>query len=398
MSDRNAVVFGAGKIARGFIAHLLTLSGYRITFVEKNPELVESLRRRGAYGVQILGAPEKDITITGFEVLGSDEAEEIAARVASAQVVFVSVGGPHLAEIAPRLAEGIRRAAAQGRVEPLNVILCENYFQPAKWLREMIHGELGAEDAGWFERRVGIVETMVLRSTIEPTEEMKARDPLSLSAQDMWEMPADQAGFVGPAPEIRGLAPKEGFQAGLVRKLFTYNAVNAVVCYTGYLRGYRLLSEAANDAEVAALARAAGEESSAALCQVYGFDPQEQRKFAEAALAKYQKREIVDPIERNARDPLRKLGRQDRLVGPACLAAERGITPAALSRGIAAALWYDQPRDPSAARMQAMIAELGVSEALREVCGIDPAGVVGRLVMEAWRAIGEERAREGIPA
>ena len=182
---------------------MLTLSGYRITFVEKNPELVELLRRRGAYGVQILGAPEKDIRITGFEVLGSDEAEEIAARVASAQVVFVSVGGPHLTEIAPRLAEGIRRAAALRRAEPLIVILCENYFQPAKWLREMIHGELGAEDAGWFERRVGIVETMVLRSTIEPTEEMKARDPLSLSAQDMWEMPADQAGFVGPAPEIQ---------------------------------------------------------------------------------------------------------------------------------------------------------------------------------------------------
>ena len=47
--NKNAVVFGAGKIARGFIAHLLTLSGYRITFVEKSDALVSHLRERGKY-------------------------------------------------------------------------------------------------------------------------------------------------------------------------------------------------------------------------------------------------------------------------------------------------------------------------------------------------------------
>ena len=38
----------------------------------------------------------------------------------------------------------------------------------------------------------------------------------------------------------------------------------------------------------------------------------------------------------------------DRLAGPACLAMEQGIRPVALSRGIAAALRYDAPGDPSA--------------------------------------------------
>jgi hypothetical protein len=55
------------------IAHLLTLAGYRITFVEKNAELVALARRRKAYAVHILGAPGNDIAIAGFDVLESAE-------------------------------------------------------------------------------------------------------------------------------------------------------------------------------------------------------------------------------------------------------------------------------------------------------------------------------------
>jgi mannitol-1-phosphate 5-dehydrogenase len=382
MAERTAVVFGAGKIARGFIAHLLTLSGYRIVFVEKSRELVRLLRERGRYKVQILGAPEKDISIGGFEVIGSDEEEEVARAVARADVVFISIGGPNLPAVAPLLAGGIRHRAAG-----LNIILAENYFQPARWLRGLIAESLGPEEAVWFRGHVGIVETMVLRSTIEPTEEMKAEDPLSLKAQDMWEMPADKEAFIGEVLPIRGLAPKEDFQGGLIKKLFTYNAINAVIAYCGYLKGHELLGDAANDPELADLATAAGRESSEALCRRYGWDPDDQRRFAEGALAKYRKREIVDPIERNARDPIRKLARNDRLVGPACLAMEQGVRPEALSLGIAAALRYDAPGDPAARKLQGLIAGQGPAGALRGVCGIDPESDLGAMVLDLHREL-----------
>jgi len=383
--SKTAVIFGAGKIARGFIAHLLTISGYQITFVERNDLLVGLLKRRRSYAVQIMGAPEKNIIISGFEVLSAMDGH-VADRLATADVVFVSIGGPNLPEIVPQLAAGVRRAYELDRKVPLNIILCENYFQPAKWLREMMTEQLHGAEAVWFHDNIGIVESMVLRSTIEPTEEMKAHDPLSLGAQDMWELPVDKSAFVGAIPEVQGLSPKDGLKAGLVRKLFTYNSINAVICYSGYLRGYRLLSEAANDPELATLARTAAEEGSGAMCHEFGFDPQEQREFAEAALAKYQKREIVDPIERNARDPIRKLGRHDRLVGPACLAIEYGIQPVALSTGIAVALRYDHSGDPSAVRLQKSLRELGLSVVLETVCGLDPVGALAVLITESLRA------------
>ena len=375
-ASKQAVVFGAGKIARGFIAHLLTLSGYQITFVEKNQALVESLRQRGKYTVHVISAPEKNSTIQNFRILQTDEVEAIAEAVANASVVFVSIGGPNLPQIVPLLAAGLER-----RTVGLNILLGENYFQPGQWLRKLIAEQLPPAKQEWFAREVGVVETVILRSTIDPTEEMKAIDPLSLKTQDMWELPADKQAFVGDIPPIQGLSPKDNFQGGLIRKLFTYNGINAVIAYIGHLKGYVLLSEAAHDPEIVELARKSYQEVSEAICQRYGFDREEQRQFAEAAIAKYQRRDIVDPIERNARDPLRKLSRNDRLVGPACLAIEYSTTPVALSRAIAAALLYDVPSDPSSVSLQKIVREKSVRAALTEVCTIESASELADMIV-----------------
>jgi mannitol-1-phosphate 5-dehydrogenase len=126
-----------------------------------------------------------------------------------------------------------------------------------------------------------------------------------------------------------------------------------------------LLSQAANDPELAALARAASEESG-------------------PAIAKYQNRAIVDPIERNTRGPLRKLARNDRLAGPACLAFESGRVPEALARAIAAALHYDHEGDSSACRLQQTIHAKSVAQIVREVCGIDPDQPLGASIVRAY--------------
>lgn len=393
MIEKQAVIFGAGKIARAFIAHLLTISGFDITFVEKSPDLVALLRERERYKVHIMGAPEKSMVIQGFGALQSDDVLLVAEKVAVAAVVFVSIGGPNLPQIAPLLAAGIEAAAAAGRTEPLNIILCENFFQPGVWLRGMIAERLAPGANEWFKQHVGIVETMVLRSSIEPTEEMRAEDPLSLKAQDMWEMPADKEAFVGAIPPIQGLAPKEKFQASLTRKLFTYNAINAVFAYLGYLKGYELLSDAANDPDLIREAEDCSREAGEALCKRYGFDPVEQKQFAASATAKYQKREIVDPLERNARDPVRKLSRNDRLVGPACLALEEDLRPVALSRAIAAGLLYDNPQDPAAQKVQSLIQKEGLATALKGICGLNEQDELIEMITKAFEQLKKQERK-----
>ena len=139
---------------------------------------------------------------------------------------------------------------------------------------------------------------------------------------------------------IAGFEHKPNFERELTRKLFTYNCVNAMVCYIGHLAGHEWLADAANDPKIAELALQAGRESSAALVAAYGFDAEEQGVWCNRALKKYQDESIRDPIERNARDPVRKLGRFERLLGPIHLCIEHNLPHETLLIGVAAALRY----------------------------------------------------------
>ena len=89
----SCVIFGAGKIARGFIGQLLYMSGIEFSFVEKADALVDLLNERGSYTVNVLGAPEKNSVVTGYKAYKFSDEEKIAEEIAKADCVFDAVGG-----------------------------------------------------------------------------------------------------------------------------------------------------------------------------------------------------------------------------------------------------------------------------------------------------------------
>src|SRR5947209_19241162 len=138
------LIVGAGKIARGYIGHLVTLSGRLICFVDVNETVVRLINERGGYHVHILGNADKSTTVTGVRALHSAD-PGVADMVAQAQLAFVSVGGPNLPAVAATLAPGLAaRRAAGGR--PLNIICCENWHRPAEVLRQALAAQLAGPD------------------------------------------------------------------------------------------------------------------------------------------------------------------------------------------------------------------------------------------------------------
>jgi mannitol-1-phosphate 5-dehydrogenase len=98
---------------------------------------------------------------------------------------------------------------------------------------------------------------------------------------------------------------------------------------------------------------------------------------------------IQDTVYRVGRDPLRKLGPDDRLVGSAKLCMENGIFPRNIAYVCGAALCYDYEGDDDALRLQGLIASQGVEKTLREVSSVDPASDFGRVVVESFRELRE---------
>lgn len=342
-----AVIFGAGKVGRGFLGQLLLRAGWRIHFVDSNVELVKALENSN-YAISNLATGEVDI-ISEYTV------SKDSWKLEEASLILTSLGANGLANWAQSVCDFDR---------DIDIILAENHPAPAKLVREHISSS-----------KVGVAQAQVLRSCIEPTEQQVVDfGPLTVQVQDHWTLPLDADALTRPelVSSVPGFEAKPNFAVELTRKLYTYNAINAAVCYIGAKRGYVWLSDAANDSDIADLAARVGIESSAALIAEFGFDEGEQKDWSSRALGKYQDVTIRDPIERNARDPIRKLGLHDRILGPLHLCIKHGLPHDALVQTMKSALRYREPSDSAAIQLGLYVDDFGVWGALQKIAvGLD---------------------------
>jgi mannitol-1-phosphate 5-dehydrogenase len=138
--------------------------------------------------------------------------------------------------------------------------------------------------------------------------------------------------------EVDDLAPFED------AKLLGHNATHALAGFLGSLLGLALVAELRDVAGAMAFLRASFlEESGATLCRRWAgadelFTPDGYAAFADDLLERMVNPHLADTIERAARDPRRKLGWDDRLVGLIRLGLAEGVPVPRYAMGVAAGL------------------------------------------------------------
>jgi len=369
-----ALIFGGGKIARGFIGQLLYRGGIHATFVDMNEKLLDALREAGKYYVNVMGNEKESEWIDGFDLLSLTDTEGIARALLEADVAFTAVGGKNLDSLGGVIARAYALADEQWpREKRITLITCENWKNPAPQLEKAMAGAL--EDDGLAQRlaeRIGVSEAAILRSGIEPAPAVIQIDPNAVSVTDYWELPVDADRWNGVRVEIPGIRYMHQFGSFLQRKIYTFNTTNATIAFIGLLKGYTDLADAANDEQILDILHQVMAELNPAIEKLMNVDPQEQEAFALKAQRKYQDRSVIDYLERHARDPVRKLGPTDRIVGSARLIEQAGGEPRMLALTLAAALYYKStnPADPSAQELENMRRTQGVDAVLESVCQI----------------------------
>ena len=384
----SCVIFGAGKIARGFIGHLLYLSNIDFVFVEKADALADIINERGQYTVNILGNSDENCIVKNAKALKFSQKEEIAKAIAESDAVFNAVGGKNLQEIVPFLTAGIEEKAKKGGY--INFVTCENWKKPADILRDGILEILSDDAKEYFENNVGITESVIMRSAIESDAELLKTDPLIVNVQNFWELPVDASRIKGKLPDIKGIKLVEEFTGFLERKFYTYNAANGTTSFVGALMGYEKIADAAHDEKILKILDGVYKETATALSKKHGISFDDQWAFTRTSLNKLQDYTIVDFIERNARDPMRKLGPDDRLVGSARLVDSCGIKPENLCIAIAAAIYYTNDEDEFAVELKNLRTTKGIDYVLENVCKIDANGTIGGLVKEKIELLKKE--------
>lgn len=382
MTHGTAVQFGAGNIGRGFLAQLFHESGLEVVFVDVAAPIVDELNARGRYDIQIVGPDATRVPIDGVRAVNGHDRVRVATEIARAEIVSTAVGANALPYIAPALAAGLL-ARHKSTGLPINVLLCENLHDAAAVLRKAVTAHLPTKDCEAVLQKTGFVQAVVSRMVPLQTLAEREADPLAIRVEAYKRLPVDGNAIVGVFPDIVGVEQVPNFDAYVERKLYVHNCAHAVLGYVGHLAGYTFAYEALRDPRIASLLRAILDETSKALIAKYGFDPDEFSAHVADLLRRFENVDLGDTCRRLARDPLRKLAPDDRLIGAARLCESQGVAPKALARAIAAALRYQDPDDAASCDLQRMLTECGVERTLQQVCGIVPNESLAALIDEA---------------
>lgn len=361
-----AIHFGAGNIGRGFIGKILADAGWSVTFADVNETLVGLIAGNGRYPVDIVGSGNRREEVTGVTAVSSI-GDEIVSLIASADLVTTAVGPAILPKIAPTIARGLEARTAAGNHAPLNIIACENTIRGTTQLKEAVFGHLSTSVAAVVENDVGFADSAVDR--IVPPAPPVEGEPLAVTVEEFSEWIVDRTQLKGWAHDIPGMELTDDLMAFVERKLFTLNTGHAITAYLGFEKGLPTIRDSIENAGIRSIVKAAMEESGAVLIRRYGFDPAKHAAYIEKILGRFANPFIRDDVARVGREPLRKLGKGDRLIRPLLGTLEYGLSHENLVKGIAAALHYRNESDPQAVEMQATIAEVGVAAAVDRFSG-----------------------------
>ncbi len=361
-----AVHFGAGNIGRGFVGALLAEGGYEIVFSDVAADLVSALEEADSYTVHEVGDGGRDIVVSGFSAVNSaEDPERVAREIAGADVVTCAVGPTVLRFIAPHVLAGIR--ARDPDAAPVQVMACENAIGATDQLREHITEVAGEE---WEELSPRAVFANTAVDRIVPGQPEGAG--IDVTVEPFFEWAIERAPFGQAPPTIPGAHFVDELGPYIERKLFTVNTGHAATAYHGARAGFGRIADALADPDVEQKVARAIEETSAVLAHKHGFADEELAAYRATILQRFKNPALPDTVGRVGRQPLRKLSRHERFVGPAAEAAERGLAVDGLLDAIDAALAFDDPADEQAVELRGKLATQSPDAFTAEVTGLDP--------------------------
>ncbi len=343
------VVIGAGKTGRGFIARLLQEASEEVIFIDKNAELVEALNAAKEFKVSFFGNVRESYAVNNFKAYTWENAD-----LEDVELILVSVGGQNLKDVGESLAELLKDE------KHYYIITAENASHPSKTLREAIGKE-----------NISVSESTVFCTTIED-------GGLNINSENYPYLQCDADLLEGYVPTAKTLKPIGNFSNFLTRKLYTYNAASCVIAYIGWRKGYSNYADAANDEEVLELLDKNYEATNKVLCKEFGYEEADQKEFAALSKAKFCDRTIVDTVARNARDPQRKLGAAERIIGPIKLLHKYGEDASVLERTAACAILYDNEGEDA---WRTIKAEKTNEQILTDICGLDKEDIIYKNIM-----------------
>lgn len=355
---------GAGAIGKSVTGYIFQKHGYDVVFADVIPEVIHDINYRNGYIIQNTqtGKRTDEVIVRGVSAYSVVD-PEVNGIAIHADYICTSVGAKGLKSLLPVIINWIKNRDTENP-KRLFLMLFENDAECSKILTESIIANLGV-----FPEWLVISKTSIERMT---KIEKNSKNEYNAVAEQFIPVIVSKKQFVGTDIERMhdSFLLVDDIEAYYSRKLYTNNLGHAVLGYMGTYLGYEDTVQAMNDPMVYRCLTDVLDESSRMLTCRYGFTKAESGMHIKAILERYQNENFRDSLHRLSRDPVRKLGKNERIVGAIIHCSECGIDPWAIIHLLFYVLVYKDEDDPSVRVLNDILAEQGIEGVLSRVCGL----------------------------
>jgi len=347
------LVYGAGAIGRGYIPWIFPSDRYELSFVENNSELRGLLQKQKEFTTYRTKSGQYVKLICEFKDcfdLGEEDPTDYDG-------IITAVGARQVYALIDSLSN-----------VDCPIVLFENDSKIPLELSEL---------TGKSNIYFGVPD--VITSNTAPAE-MLEQDPLSIVTEDGVCFVED--GAVDLGGDISYVSQEE-LSKQWTAKLYLHNTPHCIAAYLGAMHGKTYLHESMARDSIYSIVEGAMNEMSRTLIQLFDLDKEFVEWYSKKELARFSNVLLYDPVLRVAREPFRKLGLHDRLIGAAQLSLSVGVMPNNLTLGIMSAFLYDEEHDEDF-HIKILMNSLEKEKFLKLIINVNPHEALYKLLVKKW--------------
>ena len=367
-------IIGSGRSGRGMLGEMFySEGGFALVFADIDSDLVKGLSKQGYYTVEqknLLTGECKKTRVEGFETVDTlKEHQKYIEYLADSEIIATALFPSAFQKAAGDLAEMVRFRKKMKKETPVAVLLGGNFVGMYQYFYEKISEDLNKEELDYFHKCIALVAAKVNRKVVYPEDFLEEAYYLTADDKDVLMV---ERNFLFPEdyhyPSFFEL--KENMELNLIEKIWSENLRHVTFAFVGSFYGYKTINAAVMDQYTRKCAYYAWKEGRRALLEEYDI-PIPDDTAVRIEFEKFASPFFSDSLQRIGREPVRKLKKNDRLVGPALLCLKHQIIPYFISRSIAYGFFYNDSADKEARELQRYVHEAGIEKAVLKYCELN---------------------------
>ena len=390
MSDRKlCLAVGAGAIGKSVVGVTFEEMGCDVMFADVSKPVIDDLQSRGGYRIKTarFGQADQWQTVMGMRAYPIDS-EEVKARALCADYICTAIGTGGLKAFLPTLTGWINQRILQclnpnQSIAPVYLLFFENETACQQMVTDALVESIGAIPSWLIMAKVS-VERMT--KPIPPVN-----GQYDVVGERVFPIFIPKTPIQGSGLETDShFEPVGDIDAYYYRKLYTNNLGHAALGYIGAYYGYTAATQTMADERIYTVMNEALKTAGAMLMRLYGFSEKSMRDHLEELPKRFWNQGLDDDLSRLARDPIRKLSPNERIVGAMKKCAMLGIPDdaiAAIIEILCYAIRYKDPDDPAACELARLRETNGTGWIVTHIAGIDPADALYQKILDADAAM-----------